>query len=136
MSSPKTWSGSHTKAHVFPLYINPTDLKADSPSMVTYEEDFESVHTDWNKQYFDISFHLNRMSYQIQHRALEFVEDHNIHSILINNPKYGRHEDYEDNVSLLSGKSTEHLNDEQKMAVMFISESDNLLPYLLFGPAS
>lgn len=37
--------------------------------------------------------------------------------------------------TLRNGKLAENLNDEQKMAAKFIAESNNLLPYLLFGPA-
>lgn len=106
------------------------------------EEDFDFVHTNCDKQYFDIEFHINRGPYQIQHRALEYVEKHNVHTMLINNPKYyqseehaHRHESSSSSLDKLSGKLAENLNDEQKMAVTFISKSDNFLPYLLFGPA-
>lgn len=91
-------------------------------------------------QYFDISYNINRLGYQLQHRAIKYVERHNLHSILINNRRFDSHED--DGHDLLgcslngfSGKLAETLNNEQKMAVKCILKSDNMLPYLLFGPA-
>lgn len=37
---------------------------------------------------YDISFHVNRMPYQLQHFALEWIGDHAIHNVLVNNPQY------------------------------------------------
>lgn len=101
------------------------------------EGDFAFVLSNCDNQYFDIKFHINRGQYQIQHRAIEYFEKHNVHSMLINNPKYDRYEDYVHHLELdgLNGKLAKDLNDEQKMAVMYIAKSNNYLPYLLFGPA-
>lgn len=78
---------------------------------------------------------------------------HDLHSILINNPKYNFHEDDDVDVSIeyssnsFKGKLAQSLNNEQKIAVKFISKplgesdsqsnpkSDIMVPYLLFGPA-
>lgn len=37
---------------------------------------------------FDIHFVLNRTPFQLQHLALDFIEDHGLFDILINNIKY------------------------------------------------
>lgn len=106
------------------------------------EEDLHSFMSICDKQCFDISFHMNRVGYQLQHRALDYMEQHGLHSILINNKQYDSIDDSVDNVASdvgssenFSGRLAEGLNNEQKMAVKFITKSDNLLPYLLFGPA-
>lgn len=101
------------------------------------EDDFDFILKHCAKQYFDISFNINRVGYQLQHRALKYMEKHHLHSILINNKQYQYYEDDVDNSFefSLEGKFAETLNHEQKEAVKFITKSDNLLPYLLFGPA-
>lgn len=97
------------------------------------ENDFDSLLIYSNKQRFDIQFHMNRVSYQLQHRAIEFMGKHNLHPMLINNTKYDL--SLYDEPSLIEHSLSGNLNDEQKMAVKFIAKSDNILPYLLFGPA-
>lgn len=103
------------------------------------EDDFNDVRNNCERQYFDISFNINRVSYQLQHRALKYMNDHKLHSILINNSEYNYHDDDADDsiysLNSFNGKLAEGLNDEQKLAVKSISKSDNKLPYLLFGPA-
>lgn len=105
------------------------------------EDDFDLLLSNCKRQHFDISFHINRTSYHLQHRVLHFMKEHSLHSILINNEKYNF---YEDDSGLDSGSSIEYsakgklyesLNNEQKIAVKFITNSDDFLPYLLFGPA-
>lgn len=49
------------------------------------EEDFVLLSSNVDKQLFDISSHINRVGYQLQHRALDYLGKHNLHSILINN---------------------------------------------------
>lgn len=104
------------------------------------EDDFSDVRNNCERQYFDIFFNINRVSYQLQHKALKYMDHHKLHSLLINNPKYESHDDdVGDSISCslnsFNGKLAEGLNNEQKMAVKFISKSENMLPYLLFGPA-
>lgn len=101
------------------------------------EEDFDPLKNHCDSQYFDITFNINRTGYQLQHRALRYVESHNLHSVLINNERYSVFDDDEVEYPLNAfvGELVENLNEEQKMAVHFITKSDNLLPYLLFGPA-
>lgn len=91
------------------------------------------------KQYFDITFNINRTSYQLQHRALNYLERHKLHPILIDNKRYDSYERVDELVENLSGnfagKMAEKLNIEQKIAVKNIVSSNSSLPYLLFGPA-
>lgn len=37
---------------------------------------------------FDIKFCLNRLPYQLQHLALDYLNDQHLFDVLINNPKY------------------------------------------------
>lgn len=44
---------------------------------------------DVAKKYsFDIKFCLNRLPYQLQHLALDYLNDQHLFDVLINNPKY------------------------------------------------
>lgn len=105
------------------------------------EEDIELTRNYCEKQYFDIIFNINRTSYQLQHRALNYVERHHLHPILINNERYNSYEDVDRDELVdhplisFTGKLAENLNTEQKIAVKYISKSNSLLPYILFGPA-
>lgn len=38
-------------------------------------------------QFFDINFHINRNVYQLQHNTLKWFKEHNLFSILIDNPQ-------------------------------------------------
>lgn len=38
--------------------------------------------------HFNINFHTNRMAFQIQYEAIKWFKEHNLHSILINNPTF------------------------------------------------
>lgn len=49
------------------------------------EESVEYVETTIG---YNIEFHVNRLPFQVQHRALDFVKNHNLVEILINNPEY------------------------------------------------
>lgn len=104
------------------------------------EADVSLLQSCCDRQYFDISFHMKRIGYQLQHRALKYMKKHNLHSILINNKQYEHvDDDYVGDLfdySLDSGELAQTLNSEQKMAVDYITKStDNSVPYLLFGPA-
>lgn len=37
---------------------------------------------------FDITFQLNSTPYQLQHTALDYIQNHNLFDVLINNPLY------------------------------------------------
>lgn len=41
-----------------------------------------------DEQLFNINFHINRITYQLQHNALKWVKKHELFPILINNPRY------------------------------------------------
>lgn len=104
--------------------------------VVIDEGDFNSLQMHSNKQHFDIKFHMNRLGYQLQHRAIEYMEKHKLHPILINNNAYYSHcDEHIDLPAIIEDSSSEKLNHEQKIAVQLIVESNNRLPYLLFGPA-
>lgn len=42
---------------------------------------------------YNVNFELNRLPYQLQHYALHFMEEHNLFSLLIDNPKYDEVDD-------------------------------------------
>lgn len=89
---------------------------------------------------YDLTFETNRIVYQLQHSALEFIEKHEIFNILINHPDYYRQ--IEDrwpsrstSVFANSNANQNDLNDEQMQAIDCIVEGNNYpLPYLLYGP--
>lgn len=103
------------------------------------EDDSHHLIKMCEPQRFDISFHINRTSFQMQHKALEFVQNHELYATLINNIEYNAFElewnGTPSNDYTPKGELFEKLNEEQKIAVKSIVTSDNLLPYLLFGPA-
>lgn len=95
---------------------------------------------NYKNQYFDITFNMNRTSYQLQHRAIDYLEKHDLHPVLINNIKYDSFEyDYEDELvgmpENLAAETSKNLNTEQKTAVQNIISSSSPLPYILFDPA-
>lgn len=120
---------------------NSSDLGSDSSSDHNLDHNIHLIKNNCEKQYFDIIFNMNRTSYQLQHRAIDYLGRHELHPILINNKKYDSYEyDYEDELvedlsENFAGKMSENLNIEQKAAVQNIISSSSSLPYLLFGPA-
>lgn len=111
----------------------------------TIDSKIELIRNYCQKQYFDIIFNINRTSYLLQHRAVNYIEQHKLHPILINNERYDSHEDV-DEAELIEGRSgkfaasfvskmAETLNIEQKIAVKNIIDTNSSVPYLLFGPA-
>lgn len=38
--------------------------------------------------YYDISFHMNRLTFQLQHNELRWMKTHELFPTLINNPRY------------------------------------------------
>lgn len=136
-----TLQSSHGSQHQFMVSGRMKSCDKDFIYVEVVEADVGLLQSYCDRQYFDIVFHMNRIGYQLQHRALRYMEKHNLHSILINNKHY-EHVD-EDNVGDLFDHSLESadtlnlaLNSEQKIAVDNIARStDNSIPYLLFGPA-
>lgn len=60
-----------------------------------YEQSYLSFKRIYKNQPFDIFFRFNRLSFRMQHYALDFIRDHRLFTRLINNPafdKYGQTE--------------------------------------------
>lgn len=100
-----------------------------------YVEIFNANKWDSQEQY-DIAFEINRIVYQLQHNALEFIQKHRLFDILINNPSYQyQREECMLNLSACRISTPIGLNSEQTKAVDSIISGDNFpLPYLLYGP--
>lgn len=105
--------------------------------------------------FFNITFNINRIVYQLQHNALKWIKEHNLFSILIDNPRYEltsfqkleseyRYVISEKKVLKLtynyryyfsSLQFCNRLNEEQKNAVKHIVQADkDSNPFILFGP--
>lgn len=54
-------------------------------------KDFFCLKTHCVDLFFDIYFKINNLPYKVQHKALEYVERYNLHSLLIDNRKYDYH---------------------------------------------
>lgn len=95
--------------------------------------------------FYDIHFEVNRIPFQVQHRALDFIKSHKLYEILIENPKYSssqekeyanRNEHSEWTTLCESDEVNNSLNDEQIQAVKKILSGEyRPLPYILYGPA-
>lgn len=53
-----------------------------------YEQSYVSFREKYKNQHFDIFFRFNRLSFRMQHFALDFIRDHGMYNLLINNPAY------------------------------------------------
>lgn len=51
-------------------------------------EDLMQIYDNDDTETFIIKFFMNRLAFQIQHNALKWFADHNLHAVLINNPEY------------------------------------------------
>lgn len=94
---------------------------------------FEELSSIYKNKSVDISFCINRMPFQLQHQALQWLRDHKLFEILFKNARslprphnIHNHPRY---------KHDGILNTEQAHAVENIVKAENRpLPYLLFGP--
>lgn len=109
-------------------------------------------------QFFNINFHMNQTTYQLQLEALEFIKEHQLFEILIDNVLYSKIIDDSthtqqtlrlififlcrficllmENLIYFSCTYSDKLNNEQKIAIQNIAEAScRPVPYLLFGPA-
>lgn len=108
---------------------------------------------------YDIYFRGNRLPFQLQHQALEWIVNHRLYKNFVNHPNYElitsvvpvsqnhvfRYTFWRTVKRILvsivpyvffRGKLASKLNEEQKTAVINIVRGGNKpLPYLLFGPA-
>ncbi|XP_055301212.1 putative helicase mov-10-B.1 [Sitodiplosis mosellana] len=101
------------------------------------EESFSKFNSICMEQSFDIRFCLNRTPYQLQHFALDILNEQRLFTALINNPKY----DETGNSSktppeiLIDFSPNLKLNPEQKLAVQsIVNATSKPLPFVLFGP--
>lgn len=53
-----------------------------------YEQSFLPFKKIYKNQPFDIFFRFNRLSFRMQHYALEFIREHRLFTHLINNPAF------------------------------------------------
>lgn len=88
---------------------------------------------------YDIFFEINRMVYQLQHNALNFIKEHRLFSILINNPSYHQSQSLYSSPQQLNYRSTisnqNDLNTEQMQAIeCIVNGRYNPVPNLLYGP--
>lgn len=88
-------------------------------------------------QLYDIFFHHNRTFYLMQHLTLDFIEDHQLFELLINNPLYstdsGKALNMNNNCE--ETQTLDGLNEEQLEAVKRIAGGDYYpCPFLLYGP--
>lgn len=85
---------------------------------------------------YSIMFEVNRIGFQLQHNALDFVKRHDLFGIFINNPEYHHSNSVSQSVDISHTTSVESsLNDEQMQAIECIVNGQyNPMPYLLYGP--
>lgn len=57
-----------------------------------YEQSYVSFREKYKNQLFDIFFRFNRLSFRMQHFALDCIREHKLFNILINNPAYNNNE--------------------------------------------
>lgn len=60
----------------------------DDKIVIEILEHFDFVLHNYRNDVYDIIFELNRLTYQLQHYALDFVEKENLFDILIENQLY------------------------------------------------
>lgn len=105
------------------------------------EKIFVNIYPGWECNDVDtyaIVFEINRMGFQLQHNALNYIKNHALFSIFVNNPLY-----YSQNAILpsinanhsISNSNSNELNNEQYQAIEHIVNGQyNPVPYLLYGP--
>lgn len=64
-----------------------------------YEQSYLSFKKVYKNQPFDIFFRFNRLSFRMQHYALDLMRDHRLFNQLIDNPAYDENVKYESNKS-------------------------------------
>lgn len=62
-----------------------------------YEQSYLSFKKVYKTQPFDIFFRFNRLSFRMQHYALDLMRDHRLFNQLIDNPAYDENVKYEPN---------------------------------------
>lgn len=60
-----------------------------------YEQSYVTFREKYKNQPFDIFFRFNRLSFRMQHYALDCIRDHRLFDLLIDNPDYDGNEKVE-----------------------------------------
>lgn len=60
-----------------------------------YEQSYVSFKQKYKYQPFDIFFRFNRLSFRMQHYALDCIRQHHLFDLLIDNPAYDGNEQIE-----------------------------------------
>lgn len=89
------------------------------------------MRTYHNMQEYDITFHTNRLAFQLQHESLKWMKDHNLFEVLIKNPEY---KTFRNQFRKFNRVERAYLNNEQNLAVENILALNDSIPYLLHGP--
>lgn len=101
---------------------------------------FEEIlsYYDQEAKFFALKFFTNRLVYQVLLNTLEYIKNHKLHAVLINNPKYEQvfHSNkLTANEQDFSCPFSATLNEEQKTALQHIVWGQNYdVPILLHGP--
>lgn len=96
------------------------------------DEGFDNMMRSYhNKQEYDITFHTNRLAFQLQHEALKWMKDHGLFEIMIKNPEYKTFRKQRQECKYVERA---YLNKEQNLAVENILALNDSIPYLLHGP--
>lgn len=91
------------------------------------------------REQYEIHFIINTTPYDVQHMALNYIKEHGLFDLLINERKLNEinPEDYA--LIIFDGDDDVHfdsnLNEEQRIAVEYIVQKEEPLPpYILYGP--
>lgn len=68
--------------------IRGTLKKSDDGLLFKISEGFEDLHSMRDKIVVDINFYPNRVTFQLQHLALKWFEQHSLFDVLVNNQRY------------------------------------------------
>lgn len=99
-------------------------------------EGYDELAEQLNDICYDIRFYSNRLPYQLQHYALEWINEHKLFPLLIDNPTYRDEYLYNNDVDYtIRSEISSKLNTSQRKAVKNIVLARNQpIPFLLFGP--
>lgn len=99
--------------------------------------ELESTENWRRDRLYDLVFQVNRVYHLLQHQALDFVLQHKLFDLLIDNPNYSAPESHDNQIDYVPPKVIDFgLNEEQKNALTnIVSGKYYPLPYLLYGPA-
>lgn len=109
-------------------------FKIDHQFIYIKTENSDEIQYLYADEKFDIDFHGNQLPYQLQLNALNWIKEHKLFPILIENPLFNE-ESVVSNDSDCYFSSCKNFNETQKKAVSNIVRASNgPIPFLLFGP--